>query len=67
LGSAAIHAAQQDNQRIIQSTPTTFHLNPELGITEEKVRAPNDGMRTGAPHKHWPYVWWLILWSEKMH
>jgi hypothetical protein len=28
-------------------------------ITVEKVRAPNAGRRSGAPHLYWPQ-WWLI-------
>jgi hypothetical protein len=28
-------------------------------ITVGKVRAPNAGRRSGAPHMYWPNIWWL--------
>jgi hypothetical protein len=31
----------------------------DVVITVEKVRAPNAGRRSGAPHMYWPHIWWL--------
>jgi hypothetical protein len=50
------------NQRIIQSTPAIFSfksLTMDVVITVQKVRAPNAGRRSGAPHMYWPHNWWL--------
>jgi hypothetical protein len=31
----------------------------DVVITEEKVRAPNAGSRSGVAHMYWPHIWWL--------
>jgi hypothetical protein len=50
-----INASYNQRQRFFLFQSWTM----DVVITVEKVRAPNAGRTSGAPHLYWPHIWWL--------
>jgi hypothetical protein len=60
-GAATIRATQRIiNASYNQCERFFLSWTTDVVITVEKVRAPNAGRLSEAPHMYWPHIWWLI-------